>query len=300
MLKNIVFSGCFTKGIIYIGIFKALEELNIRSNIQTYCGVSSGSIAALMGILDFTSLEMEKIIYNISLDNLMNLKNSFELFNIYNKCGILDGNKIVKFIEIILENKFGNKHITFNELKLQIPNKDLIVIGTNLNSNSVSVFSNKISPDMKLSTAIRISTSFPLVFKPVKYNNSFYADGGLINNFPVDIFDEELDTTIGISIKIDTIRINEIITLDSYLMKIFELLTTQKEEYLKEKYKNQTICIDLTNQLDDIFDFSNSYKKKLISLGYNQFIEKYIKKTQYITHIVKSILDDIINISINN
>ena len=71
MLKNIVFSGCFTKGIIYIGIFKALEELNIRSNIQTYCGVSSGSIAALMGILDFTSLEMEKIIYNISLDNLM-------------------------------------------------------------------------------------------------------------------------------------------------------------------------------------------------------------------------------------
>ena len=300
MLKNIVFSGCFTKGIIYIGIFKALEELNIRSNIQTYCGVSSGSIAALMGILDFTSLEMEKIIYNISLDNLMNLKNSFELFNIYNKCGILDGNKIVKFIEIILENKFGNKHITFNELKLQIPNKDLIVIGTNLNSNSVSVFSNKISPDMKLSTAIRISTSFPLVFKPVKYNNSFYADGGLINNFPVDIFDEELDTTIGISIKIDTIRINEIITLDSYLMKIFELLTTQKEEYLKEKYKNQTICIDLTNQLDDIFDFSNSYKKKLISLGYNQFIEKYIKKKQYITHIVKSILDDIINISINN
>lgn len=300
MLKNIVFSGCFTKGIIYIGIFKALEELNIRSNIQTYCGVSSGSIAALMGILDFTSLEMEKIIYNISLDNLMNLKNSFELFNIYNKCGILDGNKIVKFIEIILENKFGNKHITFNELKLQIPNKDLIVIGTNLNSNSVSVFSNKISPDMKLSTAIRISTSFPLVFKPVKYNNSFYADGGLINNFPVDIFDEELDTTIGISIKIDTIRINEIITLDSYLMKIFELLTTQKEEYLKEKYKNQTICIDLTNQLDDIFDFSNSYKKKLISIGYNQFIEKYIKKTQYITHIVKSILDDIINISINN
>ena len=300
MLKNIVFSGCFTKGIIYIGIFKALEELNIRSNIQTYCGVSSGSIAALMGILDFTSLEMEKIIYNISLDNLMNLKNSFELFNIYNKCGILDGNKIVKFIEIILENKFGNKHITFNELKLQIPNKDLIVIGTNLNSNSVSVFSNKISPDMKLSTAIRISTSFPLVFKPVKYNNSFYADGGLINNFPVDIFDEELETTIGISIKIDTIRINEIITLDSYMMKIFELLTTQKEEYLKEKYKNQTICIDLTNQLDDIFDFSNSYKKKLISIGYNQFIEKYIKKTQYITHIVKSILDDIINISINN
>ena len=300
MLKNIVFSGCFTKGIIYIGIFKALEELNIRSNIQTYCGVSSGSIAALMGILDFTSLEMEKIIYNISLDNLMNLKNSFELFNIYNKCGILDGNKIVKFIEIILENKFGNKHITFNELKLQIPNKDLIVIGTNLNSNSVSVFSNKISPDMKLSTAIRISTSFPLVFKPVKYNNSFYADGGLINNFPVDIFDEELETTIGISIKIDTIRINEIITLDSYMMKIFELLTTQKEEYLKEKYKNQTICIDLTNQLDDIFDFSNSYKKKLISIGYNQFIEKYIKKKQYITHIVKSILDDIINISINN
>ena len=84
------------------------------------------------------------------------------------------------------------------------------------------------------------------------------------------------------------------------MMKIFELLTTQKEEYLKEKYKNQTICIDLTNQLDDIFDFSNSYKKKLISLGYNQFIEKYIKKKQYITHIVKSILDDIINISINN
>tara|TARA_B110000208_G_C11793354_1_gene438512 strand:- start:2931 stop:3827 length:897 start_codon:yes stop_codon:yes gene_type:complete len=295
MLKNIIFSGCSTKGILYIGIFKALEELNIRDEIINYCGVSSGSIAALMGILDFNYKQLEKIIYNISLDNLMNLKNNVHIFSIVEKCGILDGNKIQRLIEIILEKKFNNKHITFNELKMYIPDKNLIVIGTNLTSNSMGIFSYDTTPDMKISTAIRISTAFPLIFKPIKYKGKFYSDGGIINNFPIDLFEHDLDNTIGISIKIDTISISDTLSIDRYLMKLFELMTTQKEEYLKHKYFKHTINIDLSNQTENTFDFSNTYKKKLILLGYEHFMEKYRKTDLYINSIIKDIVYDIIN-----
>ena len=39
-----------------------------------------------------------------------------------------------------------------------------------------------VTPDMLISKAVRITTSIPLVFKPVVQNNNFYVDE-IINNY---------------------------------------------------------------------------------------------------------------------
>ena len=37
---------------------------------------------------------------------------------------------------------------------------------------------------MSVITAMQISTCIPIIFKPIKYNNYYYVDGGISNNIP--------------------------------------------------------------------------------------------------------------------
>lgn len=41
--------------------------------------------------------------------------------------------------------------------------------------------------EASLATAMRASMSIPSVFKPVEYNDVLLVDGGILNNFPVDV-----------------------------------------------------------------------------------------------------------------
>lgn len=45
--------------------------------------------------------------------------------------------------------------------------------------------------DLEIALAVRMSMSIPLFFAPVKLNGSAIVDGGLVSNFPVDLFDTQ-------------------------------------------------------------------------------------------------------------
>ena len=48
MIKNLVLAGAQLKGVCYIGILKALEELNLLKDIKNVLGISSGSRTCYM------------------------------------------------------------------------------------------------------------------------------------------------------------------------------------------------------------------------------------------------------------
>ncbi|WP_415912829.1 patatin-like phospholipase family protein [Neptuniibacter sp. QD37_11] len=60
---------------------------------------------------------------------------------------------------------------------------------------------NKEYQDMPIKTAVRISMNLPIVFKPYKYKDNKYVDGGVRANYPMHIFDRvlghDLDESIG-------------------------------------------------------------------------------------------------------
>ena len=41
----------------------------------------------------------------------------------------------------------------------------------------------------------------PLLFKPMEYDNKCWIDGGVINNFPIDYCNDQINNTLGIAIK---------------------------------------------------------------------------------------------------
>ena len=67
------------------------------------------------------------------------------------------------------------------------------MVGTNLSTGYPEIFSADRHPDMPLTTAVRINMSIPLFFAAVRYGEreDVYVDGGVIQNYPVKMFDRE-------------------------------------------------------------------------------------------------------------
>lgn len=53
----------------------------------------------------------------------------------------------------------------------------------------------------QLGTAVRASATFPLLFRPVKIDDKLLFDGGMFNNFPIDIAEEAFDPDVLIGSK---------------------------------------------------------------------------------------------------
>jgi predicted acylesterase/phospholipase RssA len=192
-IEFISFCGSANKLYTHIGFIQYLETINFNyKNIKGISGSSSGSIIALMFNLGFKSNEIIDII-GASKYNFLNKRNMFfSIYNLIKHYGIVDSSYIKKYCDSVFEKKMLNPNITFEEL-YKITNIELVISGSNINKMRIEYFTHKTTPNMKIFDAIKISIAFPLVFKPVKYNDSYYSDGGLYDNLPLDYFDNNYD-----------------------------------------------------------------------------------------------------------
>jgi len=117
--------------------------------------------------------------------------------------------------------------------------RDLYIIGTDLSYRSSRIFSYETTPDMEVAEAVRISMSIPLFFEAVKLDEdivpkerstNIFCDGGLMWNYPINIFDSATfnqhnmsgvnSQTLGIRFKSKT-KYSEITNLLDYVKNIY-------------------------------------------------------------------------------
>lgn len=189
---GICFSGGGIKGVAHIGALKAFEEENIHFNY--IAGTSFGSIIATLYALGYRSDEMYEIIKeNINKIGYVDWKNILLFFYgiIFKRKliiqGLNSGEKIEKLVNKICEKK-GIKNINQIKEKLLIPSVNLtngkIYIFSSIKNRAT--YSDKLIyiQDMEIGKAVRASCSFPGVFSPVKYRNTYLVDGGIRENIP--------------------------------------------------------------------------------------------------------------------
>ena len=217
-IKNLVFEGAGVRGIAYCGVVQEMESKKMMDGIERVGGTSSGAIVALTISLGYSGKEIENIIS----------KTNFKKFNdggfffiggiirLNKNFGWYKGKKFGKWLEKIIKEKTGNENITFEELH-QKGFKDLYITGTSLNKQKAVVFSYESYPKMKVKDAIRISGSIPLYFEPVYIDSSgktfdhprqtqafdMMVDGGILENFPIHIFDKQQPDPYTIGFRID-------------------------------------------------------------------------------------------------
>jgi NTE family protein len=203
-IKNLVFEGAGVRGIAYCGAVQEMEAKNLMGNLEKVGGTSSGAIVAMMISLGYTGKDIEQLIVKTKFRKLNDGGFFFigGITRIKRYFGWYKGKKAEKWLGKIIEEKTGDADITFEEL-YQKGFKDLYITGTSLTKQKAVIFSKETFPKMKVRDAVRISISIPLYFEPVFLDTTgkiiyhprqthgldVFVDGGIVENFPIHIFD---------------------------------------------------------------------------------------------------------------
>jgi NTE family protein len=203
--KNLVLEGGGVKGFAYAGAFQVLDSLGLLGSIERVGGTSAGAIQATLLAIGYTPNEMMQIAGNIPLKEFNDGFLAGGLSRMKKRFGFFKGEKLTEWIEKLIGDKTGDANITFLQLHQLKPQKkylDLYITGTDLTNRCLRVFSFESYPNMRIKDALRISFSIPLYFQPVYIDNngsvqkqtkttnfSLMVDGGLLANYPIQIFD---------------------------------------------------------------------------------------------------------------
>ena len=72
---TIVLSGGSVAGVLYAGVYKALDELGILQNIKTIIAVSAGTLYSFMYIMGYNVNEIVKFAESFNCNKLTSIKN---------------------------------------------------------------------------------------------------------------------------------------------------------------------------------------------------------------------------------
>jgi NTE family protein len=195
--RNLVFEGGGVKGIAYVGAMQVLERKGILKNVIRVGGTSTGAINAVLLGLNYSAAETKDILAALDFRNFLDDSWGIgrDTHRLLNEFGWYKGDYFRGWIGNLIKEKTGNADATFNEVhgqKLKRGFRDIHFIGTNLSTRFAEVFSAEHTPRMCVADAVRISMSLPLFFASKRSpRGDVYVDGGLLDNYPVKLFDRE-------------------------------------------------------------------------------------------------------------
>ena len=197
IFKNLVFEGGGTRGIAYLGAMEVLKRKGILKNIKRIGGTSAGAINALLLGLNYSNDELKEILMDLDFKKFLDDSPGFirDIGRLKSKFGWYKGDRFHNWIKDRIKKKTGNPNSTFKEIydmKKEHKFKDIYFVGANISTGFAEVYSYEDRPLMKVADAVRISMSIPLFFAAIRKNEGdVCVDGGLINNYPIKLFDRE-------------------------------------------------------------------------------------------------------------
>ena len=259
---RIILSGGGIRSLAYIGVFQELEQKGLLKNINEVLGVSSGSLFGFGFCLGYTPHELFLLGSSMDFSLVQNLDPdiAFDFFSTY---GIDDGKNLDKFIESVLKAKGFSSSLTLLEM-YEKTNKYFRCFAVNLNNCSYKEFSHKKTPNTTVLFSLRASMCIPGYFIPLidKETNHYYVDGGLINNYPIDLIESyKLNTTLGFTFSEDHTNITNIDTLEDFFNQIFACSYLPKKNLQLKKYNKYTVIIPCGEY--HMINFNASYEDRL-------------------------------------
>ncbi len=222
----LVMSGGAAKGITHIGVIQALEENDIP--IDYVAGTSMGAIVASLYAIGFTVDEMKAILQSKEFDQWQTGNIAAEdryfyrqgeqtpaLVNFSARLGDLlhFDKKANNDVHLTNVDKLQERTVTPTILPTSVRNPRMARIGmidlygpanavAGGNFNNLFVPFRAVASDVNnkrevvlrsgdLGDAVRASMSYPFIFSPVTINGTPLYDGGIFNNFPVDVAQKE-------------------------------------------------------------------------------------------------------------
>ena len=270
---GLVLSGGGAKGFAHIGVLKVFEEENIPITLIT--GNSIGTIVGALYSIGYSAQDIEEFTkeqdWNVLLTDGVQrrhksrFKQEFEQ-KYFLKLGINKGDKKLSFPSgLIVGNNILNvfcgvtadlnDNIDFSELPIPFA-----CVAYNLETGKEEVLNKGY-----LAKAMLSSMAFPGVFSPVKIEDMKLLDGGIINNFPVDVAkDMGADIIIGVDLQQ---KKGEGSQFESVATIFKEIVSKIEEDKHNENVELADIVINPNLEGIATFDFKDNIIDSLIKKG---------------------------------
>lgn len=243
---GLVLSGGGARGFFHMGVIKGLQELGIK--INEISGTSIGAVIGLMYAAD-PEIDFEKAINELEFFKLIKLM----AFGIKTNPG--------NVLETILKNYI--KADNFEELKIKMRFN-----ASDMDNNREVVFEKG-----KIFPGLIGSISIPGIFPPLKYQDSFLVDGGVMNNIPITLIKDS--NKILVSDITGPIKKNNEKILAADVLYSSIAMMQRNISFLKAKDLNKKIVyLNLEDNKTFILDFRKKNYQYLIDLGYRSIIER--------------------------
>ena len=270
---GLVLSGGGAKGMAHIGVLKIIEEVGIP--VDYVVGTSMGSIIGGLYAIGYTPEQMDSMVRHqdwsfllsdriLRKDMNMMEREADEKYVIsvpFSKTaiqnvtgGLIKGQNIANlFSELTL-----GYHDSINFSKLPIP---YACVSENIVKGEEYVFH-----DGVLSTAMRASMAIPGVFTPVRLDSLVLVDGGVVNNYPVDVAKKMgADIIIGVDVQSTLKSANELDNAGTILGQLIDLMGQDK---YKQNLKQTDVYIKVNVKGYSAASFSKNAVDSLINRGF--------------------------------
>ncbi len=279
---GLVLSGGGAKGFAHIGVLKVLEKAGVR--IDYIGGTSMGAIIGALYASGYSADELDSIVHSHDFNILMQDIVPRRAKSIYQKeftekyalslpiykgsvqlpTALSKGQNVFNLLLQLTENV----HTVRNFSNLPIP---FFCVATDLENGKQKILESGFLPE-----AVRASGSFPTLLDPVKIDDKILVDGGVVNNFPVDIMKQKgVDVIIGVDVQD---KLKNIETLNTALDIVFQIVNFQiyREDKTKVAMTDVYIHPDIANFNVISFDLAESIIKNGVEAAEKQ--EPALKK----------------------
>ncbi|MBN3584177.1 patatin-like phospholipase family protein [Algoriphagus aestuarii] len=225
---GLVLSGGGAKGMAHVGIIRYMEKAGIKP--EYVVGTSMGSVIGGLYALGYNADELEQIILNIDWDLLISNRvefNSiaFEEKEYYNRylvelpvkkgkvalpSGLIEGQKLSEVLQYYTWP--ANRYKNFDEFPIPFR-----CIATDISTGEEIIFDQGYLHD-----ALRSSIAIPTAFTAFDLDSTSVVDGGVVNNFPVDVVKQMgADIVIGVNVSDeDFLAVDELGGFGGILMQV--------------------------------------------------------------------------------
>jgi NTE family protein len=268
---GLVLSGGGGKGFFHIGVLKVLEKENIP--IDYIGGTSIGAILGAMYATGYAATDMEKIALQYDWGAIFNDKHErarisfsnkdkedryfftlyFDKKQVYLPNSIRAGQRVITTLNHLFFKHLGESH--FN--KFQIP---FLCIATDLSNGDQVILEQGYLPEV-----LRASISIPSFLSPTLLDGKLLADGGLVNNFPVqEVLAKGMDYIIGVDVQTNLFPEQK---LNSFLNILTQTIFFHAEDRYKQDLKSVDFLVQPNLEKFNFFSYSKANIQELISMG---------------------------------
>jgi predicted acylesterase/phospholipase RssA len=278
MIQNIVING---GGPTVFNVYGALRESHNQglwnhTDVTDYYGTSAGAIMAIMMVLEYTWEELDDYIIKRPWQTVWNF-NVLRIYEYYVNKGIFGPELFVELLGPLLRGKDFSVDTTLLELH-NVTGKTVHLYSIELSSFTLKELSHITYPNMKIVDAVHASAALPILFQPLKYEGSYYTDGGIMLNYPLCMCDDkDPETVLGIKnvysgSNANVHSVQGIFEYLSYILNmVIEKIQTRPTRTIKYELLIDTDFIDYSS----IIRLSNSPedRKALIDKGANNVVK---------------------------